>query len=228
MTSWSCISINRLVKHAGSTAAARHGSSRRPLVVGLTGGIGSGKSTVSTLFESLGIPVIDADHLAHQMVEPGQPALDEIRNVFGDACITPDGRLNRPHIRQRVFSNSEEKHKLEAILHPGIRNSILSWIATLDAPYCIVVIPLLLETGQTDLVDRVLVVDTTENEQLKRVAARDRLTHNVILAIMDSQSDRETRLAAADDIIENCSDTTSLESQVKALHRYYLDISHDD
>jgi len=197
-------------------------------VVGLTGGIGSGKSTVSAVFESLGIPVIDADQLAHQLVEPGQPALDEIRNTFGEGCITPDGRLDRIFIRQRVFSNNEEKHKLESILHPKIRSSILTWIAALDSPYCIVVIPLLLETGQTDLVDRILVVDASENEQLKRVAARDRLTDNVILAIMDAQADRETRLAAADDIIENSSDKASLESQVKALHSYYLEISHDD
>jgi len=197
-------------------------------VVGLTGGIGSGKSTVSAIFESLGIPVIDTDQLAHQLVEPGQPALDEIRNVFGDQCITPDGRLDRPFIRQRVFSNNEEKQKLESILHPKIRSRILAWITALDSPYCIVVIPLLLETGQTDLVDRILVVDTSENEQLKRVAARDRLTDNVILAIMDAQADRETRLAAADDIIENSSDMTLLESQVKALHSYYLEISHDN
>jgi dephospho-CoA kinase len=217
------------VKIAGRTAAGnRPGSSRPPLVVGLTGGIGSGKSTVSAVFESLGIPVIDADQLAHQLVEPGQAALDEIRSVFGELCITPDGHLDRAYIRARVFSNNEEKQKLESILHPKIRSRIMAWIAALDSPYCIVVIPLLLETGQTDLVDRILVVDSTENEQLKRVAARDRLTHNVILAIMDTQADRETRLAAADDIIENSSDIASLESQVKALHSYYLEISHDD
>jgi dephospho-CoA kinase len=216
------------VDNTGSTANTGHGNSRRPLVVGLTGGIGSGKSTVSAIFESQGIPVIDADQLAHQLVEPGQPALDEIHNTFGEACITSDGRLDRAFIRQRVFSNDSEKQRLEAILHPRIRNRILGWIAAIDSPYCIVVIPLLLEAGQTDLVDRILVVDTTETEQLKRVAARDRLTHNVILAIMDTQADRETRLAAADDIIENCSDMASLESQVKVLHSYYLEISHDD
>jgi dephospho-CoA kinase len=216
------------VKTTGNTTKNRAGSSKRPLVVGLTGGIGSGKSTVSAVFESLGIPVIDADHLAHQLVEPGQPALDEIRDTFGEACIMPGGHLDRAFIRQRVFSNSKEKHRLEEILHPRIRNSIQNWIATLNSPYCIVVIPLLLETGQTDLVDRILVVDTSKNEQLKRVAVRDRLTHNVILAIMDTQADRESRLAAADDIIENSSDTASLKSQVKALHSYYLEISHDD
>jgi len=216
------------VNNAGSTEDTRRGSSRQPLVVGLTGGIGSGKSTVSALFGSLGIPVIDADQLAHQLVEPGQPALAEIRSAFGERCITPDGRLDRSFIRQRVFSKNEEKHKLESILHPKIRSRILAWIAAVDTPYCIVVIPLLLETGQTDLVDRILVIDTSENEQLKRVAARDRLTDNVITAIMDAQADRETRLAAADDIIENSSDMESLESQVKALHSYYLEISHDD
>lgn len=216
------------MKHTGSKAATRQGSNKRPLVIGLTGGIGSGKSTVSAIFESLGVPVIDADRLAHELVEPGQPALDDIRDTFGEACIRPDGHLDRAFIRQRVFSDIEEKHKLEAILHPRIRSRILAWIATLNSPYCIVVIPLLLETGQTDLVDRILVVDASENEQRKRVAARDRLTHNVIQAIMDTQTDRETRLAASDDIIENSSDITSLESRIRALHNNYLEFSHDD
>jgi dephospho-CoA kinase len=216
------------VEEAGSTANTRIGTHSPPLVVGLTGGIGSGKSTVSAAFASLGVPVIDADQLAHQLVEPGQAALDEIREIFGERCITADGHLDRAYIRQRVFSNRDEKQKLESILHPRIRNRIVAWIAGLKSPYCIVVIPLLLETGQTDLVDRVLVVDTPENEQLTRVAARDGLSHNAVLAIMDSQTDRETRLAAADDIIENSSDIASLESRVKTLHSYYLELSHDN
>jgi dephospho-CoA kinase len=216
------------VEDAGSTANSRTGTRSRPLVVGLTGGIGSGKSTVSAIFESLGVPVIDADQLAHQLVAPGQAALDEIRKTFGERCITPDGHLDRALIRQRVFSNSDEKQKLESILHPRIRNRIVAWIAGLESPYCIVVIPLLLETGQTDLVDRILVVDIPENEQLTRVAARDGLTHNAVLAIMDSQTDRETRLAAADDVIANSSDIASLESRVRTLHSYYLEISHDN
>lgn len=212
----------------GSTANTRIGIHRRPLVVGLTGGIGSGKSTVSAVFESLGVPVIDADQLAHQLVAPGQAALEEIRETFGERCIKADGHLDRAFIRQKVFSNSDEKQKLESILHPRIRNRIVAWIAGLESPYCLVVIPLLLETGQTDLVDRILVVDTPENEQLTRVAARDGLSHNAILAIMDSQTDRETRLAAADDVIENSSDIASLESKVRKLHSYYLEISHDN
>jgi dephospho-CoA kinase len=216
------------VEDAGSTANTRIGIHRRPLVVGLTGGIGSGKSTVSAVFESLGVPVIDADQLAHQLVAPGQAALEEIRETFGERSITADGHLDRAFIRQRVFSNSDEKQKLESILHPRIRNRIVAWIAGLESPYCLVVIPLLLETGQTDLVDRILVVDTPENEQLTRVAARDGLSHNAILAIMDSQTDRETRLAAADDVIENSSDIASLESKIRKLHSYYLEISHDN
>lgn len=216
------------MKTVGNTTHPPTETRKRPLVVGLTGGIGSGKSTVSAIFESLGIPVIDADRLAHQLVAPGQAALDEIRDTFGDRCITPDGQLDRAYLRQRVFSNNTEKHKLEAILHPKIRSEILNWISTRSSLYCIVVIPLLLETGQSDLVDRILVVDTSENEQFKRVAARDRLTHNVIRTIMNSQTDRETRLAAADDIIENSGDMTSLESQVRALHNNYLEIAHDD
>jgi len=216
------------VENAGSTTYPRCESHKRPLVVGLTGGIGSGKSTVSAVFASLGIPVIDADLLAHQLVEPGQPALNEIRDTFGQRCLTPDGHLNRAFVRQRVFSNNDEKQKLESILHPIIRSMIEAWIAAQESPYCIVVIPLLLETGQTDLVDRVLVVDTPETEQLKRVAGRDGLSHNVIQAIMDTQADRESRLAVADDIIENSSDIASLESQARALHSYYLEISNDN
>lgn len=201
---------------------------RQPLVVGLTGGIGSGKSTVAAIFSSLGVPVIDADVLARQLVEPGESALEEIRQCFGERSVTPGGHLDRAFLRQRIFSNQDEKQKLESILHPRIRGLIRQWVAAVKSPYCVVVIPLLLETGQTDLVDRVLVVDASENEQLKRVAARDGLTHNVVMSIMDAQADRETRLAAAHDIIENNRDISSLESRVTALHNYYLEISHDD
>lgn len=212
----------------GKPSSIEPGQDRQPLVVGLTGGIGSGKSTVARIFSSLGVPVIDADILARQLVEPGQPALAEIRKTFGTRAITADGHLDRTFLRQRIFSNQDEKQKLEAILHSRIRHLIRHWVSTVKAPYCIAVIPLLLETGQTDLVDRVLVVDTTENEQLKRVAARDGLTHNVIMSIMGTQADRETRRAAAHDIIDNNRDISQLESRIRALHEHYLEISHDD
>ena len=193
----------------------------------MTGGIGSGKTTVANGFKTLGVPVIDADQLARELVAPGQPALAEIIAIFGKDCISRDGQLNRAYIRQEIYSDAGLKYRLEAILHPKIRQRIRTLLADIHEPYCIVVIPLLLETQQTDLVDRVLVVDTPEKEQLARVAARDSLSHNTIMAIMQTQADRGTRLQAADDIIVNNSDLASLTERILELHTQYMDISHD-
>lgn len=193
----------------------------------MTGGIGSGKTTVANGFKTLGVPVIDADQLARELVEPGQPALDEIIAVFGKACITRDGQLNRAYIRQEIYSDAGLKCRLEGILHPKIRQRIRTLLADIHEPYCIVVIPLLLETQQTDLVDRILVVDTPEKEQLARVAARDSLSDNTIMAIMQTQTDRSTRLQAADDVIVNDSDLESLTERILELHTQYMDITHD-
>jgi len=197
------------------------------LVVGLTGGIGSGKTTVANGFSALGIPVIDTDQLARELVEPGQPALDEIIAVFGKDCLTRDGQLNRASIRQRIYSDAGLKSQLEAILHPKIRRRIKTLLASLREAYCIVVIPLLLETHQTDLVDRILVIDTPEKEQLTRVAARDGLSDNTVMAIMQSQTDRNTRLQSADDVIVNDRDLESLTERILELHTYYMEIAHD-
>ena len=197
------------------------------LVVGLTGGIGSGKTTVADAFNALGVPVIDTDQLARELVESGQPALDEIIAVFGKDCITPDGQLKRAYIRQQIYSDAALKSQLEDILHPKIRQRIKTLLADLRETYCIVVIPLLLETHQTDLVDRILVVDTSEKEQLTRVAARDSLSDNTIMAIMQSQADRNTRLQAADDIIVNDRDLKSLTERILELHTYYMEIAYD-
>ena len=197
----------------------------RTLVIGLTGGIGSGKTTVANGFAKLGVPLIDADLIARELVEPGQAALEKIRGVFGPGCITAEGRLDRAHIQQRIFNDKTLRHRLEAILHPEIRKRIKALIANIRAAYCIVVIPLLLETGQSDLVDRILVIDAAEEEQIKRVAARDKLSHNAIIRIMHTQTDRETRLASADDIIVNNSDLQTLTSQIQSLHHRYLDLS---
>jgi len=197
------------------------------LVVGMTGGIGSGKTTVANGFSALGVPIIDSDQLARELVEPGQPALDEIIAVFGKASITRDGQLNRAYIRQQIYADAVLKSRLEAILHPKIRQRIRSLLADIREPYCIVVIPLLLETGQTDLVDRILVVDAPEKEQLARVAARDSLSDNTIMAIMQTQADRNTRLQAADDILVNDSDLESLTERILELHLHYMEISHD-
>jgi dephospho-CoA kinase len=200
---------------------------KQTLVVGLTGGIGSGKTTVANGFHALGIPVIDADKLARELVEPGQPALGEIISTFGTEATTTDGRLDRNYMRQRIFADAGQKSQLEAILHPKIRQRIRALLADIRTPYCIVVIPLLLESGQTDLVDRILVVDSPEKEQLTRVAARDSLSDNAIMAIINSQTDRNTRLAAADDIIVNDRGMSELTGHIQKLHRHYMGITHD-
>ena len=200
---------------------------KHTLVVGLTGGIGSGKTTVANGFSALGVPVIDTDQLSRELVEPGQPALDEIISTFGTEATTADGHLDRNYMRQLIFTDSTRKSQLEAILHPRIRQRIRTLLADIRSPYCVVVIPLLLETRQTDLVDRVLVVDSPENEQLTRVAARDSLSDNVINAIINSQADRNTRLAAADDIIVNDRGMSELTGNIQKLHRRYMDITHD-
>ena len=200
---------------------------KQTLVVGLTGGIGSGKTTVANGFSALGVPVIDTDKLARELVEPGQPALDEIISTFGSEAISANGQLDRDYMRQLIFTDNSRKSQLEAILHPRIRQRVRTLLADIRSPYCIVVIPLLLETGQTDLIDRILVVDAPEKEQLTRVAARDSLSDNAIKAIIRSQVDRNTRLAAADDIIVNDRGMSELTGHIRKLHRHYMDIAHD-
>lgn len=195
----------------------------RPLVIGLTGGIGSGKSAASAIFSRLGVPVIDADEIAHALVAAGEPALAEIAGVFGEDILNADGTLRRDALRQRVFSDSAERQRLEAILHPRIRQQIQSHINKIHAPYCIVVIPLLLETRQSDLVDRILVIDIPETTQISRTAARDSLSREEIQAIIDTQAARETRLLAADDVIDNSAGLEELESRVLGLHERYLE-----
>ena len=196
-------------------------------VIGLTGGVGSGKSTVADMFSALGVPVIDADQLAHELVAPGQVALEEIVATFGTAVIMANGELDRDAMRQRIYADPAQKSRLESILHPRIRQRIRTLLAGIKAHYTIVVIPLLLETNQADLVDRILVVDTPEKEQLKRVAARDGLSDNAVMAIINAQADRQTRLEAADDVIVNDQDISALTEHVQELHKYYMDISHE-
>ena len=209
------------------SASRSSSSEKRTFVVGLTGGVGSGKSTVANAFSALGVPVIDTDQLARELVAPGQQALDEIVTEFGANSIMANGELDRDAMRQRIFTDPAQKRRLESILHPRIRQRIRTLLAGIKAPYSIVVIPLLLETGQADLVDRILVVDAPEKEQLKRVAARDSLSDNAVMAIIDAQADRKTRLDAADDVIVNDQDIEALTEHVKELNKYYMDISHE-
>lgn len=193
-----------------------------PLTVGLTGGIASGKSTVSELFAQLGIPVLDADQLAHALVHPGQPALDEIIAQFGKEFLTADGELHRAKLREMVFSDSSQRLRLEAILHPRILQRMQQDIAKLcDFPYCILSIPLLLEKNQQYTLERVLVVDCPLPLQIQRLKSRSQLSDELSAQILAAQLDRDTRLSLADEVIDNQYGPDHLIPQVLALDRFY-------
>lgn len=191
------------------------------LRIGLTGGIGSGKSTVAELFAAHGVPVIDADIIARELVAPGQPALTDIVATFGVDMLDDQGCLDRARLRERVFNSSQERLRLEAILHPRIRAEMTARVAALNTAYVVLVIPLLFEAAQTDLVDRVLVVDVPPALQRDRILARDQLPEQLLTAILAAQLDREHRLSRADDVIDNSGDRAALERQVDELHRRY-------
>lgn len=197
------------------------------LVIGLTGGIGSGKTAVSDRFAKLGVPVIDADIMSRVLVAPGQPALTEIETTFGSHVIATDGELDRKALAKIVFSSSAQRRKLEAILHPRIRAAMQSKLRELQAPYAILVIPLLLETGQEQTVDRILLVDTPSDLQRDRIRARDGFSTERIDQILAAQTSRKDRLDAADDVIVNDQDLQHLYRCVAALHVKYLQISSE-
>lgn len=195
------------------------------MVVGLTGGIGSGKTTVANYFSALGVPLIDADMIARELVAPGSPLLNAIVDCFGPDLLTPGGEMDRHRLRHRVFTDAGERRRLEAILHPPIRAEIARRIRQLAAPYCVVSIPLMVETGQTDLVDRVLVVDCPPELQRNRIAQRDNWPEEDIEGVLRAQAPRAQRLQAADDILVNDGDLDSLRAAVSLLHRRYLELS---
>ncbi len=195
------------------------------LKVGLTGGIGCGKSTVAEIFADLNIPVLDADQIAHSLVEKDQPALARVQQEFGASILNPDGSLNRRHLREIVFSDLKQKQKLESILHPLIYKTLQAELEPLVAPYCIISIPLLFETDMTHLVDRILVIDCPVETQIERVKIRDNLTIERIQSIIDNQVSRAYRIAKADDLIDNSTTDYRLAEQVKKLHNLYLSLS---
>lgn len=195
------------------------------LKIGLTGGIGSGKSTVAKIFADLNIPTLDADEIAHRLVEKGQPALTQISREFGPDILCQNGSLNREKLRELVFSDPMQKQTLESILHPLIFNSIKAELEQLIAPYCIISIPLLFETGMTHFVDRILVIDCPVETQIERVKARDKLTIERVQSIIDHQVSRAFRKANADDVIDNTGPDYRLAEQVKKLHNLYLSLS---
>lgn len=194
-------------------------------VVGLTGGIGSGKTTVANRFAELGICLVDADLLAREVVEPTTPALAAITEHFGQEILTKTGQLDRAKLRSIVFADDSEKDWLEQLLHPAIRELMLSRIEASQSPYTILVSPLLLETDQHNLVDRVLVVDIPADIQLDRTLLRDGSNKQTIESIIKSQIDRESRLARADDVISNVGTPDSLQPKILALHEQYMRFS---
>ena len=198
-----------------------------PFRVGLTGGIGSGKTAVCDCFRKLGVPIIDADIIARAVVEPGQPGLDLIRQRFGPGVLTGDGYLDRRTLREIVFSDPAAKLALEAILHPRIRSRMQTEIERIEAPYCILCIPLLLETGQHELVNRILVVDTPVEYQLQRLMQRDQCSEEQARTIIGEQLERAERLSQADDIINNQGSLDALCPKVRELHQNYLHAARD-
>lgn len=194
------------------------------LRIGLTGGIGSGKSTVAACFERLGIPVIDTDAIARELVAPGSEGLRLIVDAFGPQVLGSDGTLDRAALRRRVFGDQDARRRLETILHPRIRQRMRERAAAATGPYVVLVIPLLIEHSWTDEVDRVLVIDCTPQTQLRRTVARDHVSAEQARAVLHSQASREERLAAADDIIDNDSDRQDLDAAVADLDRQYRQI----
>lgn len=196
------------------------------MIIGLTGGIGSGKSAVSLRFAvKHGIHVVDADLKSRVVVEPGRPALQAIVDRFGDAVVQSSGELDRAALRERVFREPQERLWLEGLLHPLIREEIVTDLASATSPYALLVSPLLVESGQHRMTDRVLVVDVSEETQLMRTALRDNVPEQQIKAIMQAQASREERLKHAHDIVSNDQDLAALHKQVDALHQQYLKLA---
>lgn len=193
-------------------------------IVGITGGIGSGKSAATDRFMQLGVDVVDADLMSREVVKPGTPALSAIAQRFrADTVLLPDGSLNRRALRNIVFADADQKRWLEQLLHPLIREEIVQRLQLCKPPYCLLSSPLLLETDQHKLCDRVLLIDAPESVQLSRTQTRDQTSEEAVKAIMASQFSREQRLAAADDIIVNDADLASLYAAVDRQHQLYLE-----
>lgn len=192
--------------------------------VGLTGGIASGKTAVSTSFAKLGVPVIDTDQIARDIVEPGTSALQKIVKCFGPEVLDASGHLDRRRMRERVFADPAQRRMLEAITHPAIREELARRSAAAGGPYQVLVIPLLVEGGSRT-VDRVLVVDCPEDVQLARLMERDRMSETQAKRILGAQATRQQRLSAADDVLSNTGSLVDLEQRVEQLHEKYLQLA---
>jgi dephospho-CoA kinase len=192
-----------------------------PLLIALTGGIASGKTAVAELFAQLGVPVLDTDQIARDVVAPGTPALERLVAEFGPEILDAQGRLDRARMRERVFADPQQRRKLEAITHPAIREELARRAQEAGGAYQIHVIPLLVETGRAELYDRVLVVDCPESAQIERLLTRDGTTREQAKEILAAQASRTARLDAAHDVIENTGTLEDLRRFVQTLHRNY-------
>lgn len=197
----------------------------RPFCVGLTGGIGSGKTTVSTLFKKKGVSIIDADEISHQLTQINCAGYEGIVKHFGPSILSADKKLNRQQLRNLIFENPNERKWLENFLHPLIRQTMREMISSAHSPYCICVIPLLAESSGIDFIDHVLVVDTDAQKQIERAKTRDAATPESIQKIIDAQASQMNRLAIADDVLKNNGDINQLEDTVEQLHQKYLAIA---
>ncbi|WP_265462658.1 dephospho-CoA kinase [Aeromonas salmonicida] len=192
-------------------------------IVAITGGIGSGKTTIANQFAELGIDIVDADVIAREVVEPGTPALAAIAAQFGPEVLDPQGQLDRRHLRERVFSDPDAKAWLNGLLHPLIRQEMLRQCANARSPYCLLVVPLLVENKLTGLANRVLVIDVDEATQIERTCRRDGVSRAQAEAILAAQASRAERLAAADDVLDNQNDAAeATKRRILALHETYM------
>ena len=197
----------------------------RPLRIGMTGGIGSGKSTVGEYFRALGVQVFDADKMTRELTAANQPVLNEIREIFGNEAIDSQGELSRSFLRGRIFTDDEQRKRLEALLHPRVYERLSQDSDNLDVPYVIWIVPLLLETDSAERVDRVLVIDCPETLQIQRASKRDQQSEADIREIMKRQLTRQERLTRADDVIVNDGAKASVRQQVEELHKQYLSLA---
>ena len=196
-----------------------------PLRIGLTGGIASGKSLIADMFAARGVPVVDTDVIAREVVQPGEPALREIEREFGPDVVSPDGRLDRRRLREIVFANESKREALEAILHPRIRDAAVRQSSVAGGEYQVIVVPLLVESPMRHWMDRILVVDCSEETQLQRLLERDAESREQARRMIAAQASREERLAIADDVVGNDGTKAGAEEQVEKLHRLYLGLA---
>jgi dephospho-CoA kinase len=199
-----------------------------PVLIALTGGIASGKSVVADLFANLGVPVLDTDQIARDVVEPGTPGLSRLIEEFGPDIVDGNGQLDRRRMREQVFADPEARRRLEAIMHPAIREELAQRSASAGGAYQVHVIPLLVEGGRSEAYDRVLVVDCPEADQLRRLIARDGSNPEAAQRILDAQASREQRLAAADDVIVNTGTVEDLRRFTQTLHENYALLAQRD